>query len=275
MRRKASDPEPGLLVVGHRGAPIERIENTMPSFEEALRQGAGALECDVRASSDGVSLLFHDRTLARLAGRDVPVEDLTSNEARRLRLRAPRRPDGRIAPLVSLLRLVRRTGVPLAIEAKSPQGPRGAPQRERIARAADAVARALRAVAPRRERRLLISFDLDLLAALRSEGTGLELGAIFDRPPALAARKRTAGLASLLVLHRGLLASPSVARWAARLALPVWVYPIDSRRAAEAAIEHARRRGVRLEALISNRPGRLRSRLHAPPRRGRPGRRVS
>jgi glycerophosphoryl diester phosphodiesterase len=54
-------------IVGHRGAPRERHENTLPSFERALALGADALELDVHATSDGVVVVHHDPTLAAQA----------------------------------------------------------------------------------------------------------------------------------------------------------------------------------------------------------------
>jgi glycerophosphoryl diester phosphodiesterase len=49
--------------IGHRGAPKELPENTLPSFERALERGAEALELDVHATSDGVVIVHHDPVL--------------------------------------------------------------------------------------------------------------------------------------------------------------------------------------------------------------------
>jgi len=54
--------------VAHRGAPRERLENTLPSFLRALELGADAIELDVHLSSDGVVVVHHDES-AR--GRDI------------------------------------------------------------------------------------------------------------------------------------------------------------------------------------------------------------
>ena len=42
------------------------MENTLPAFEHALREGADGVELDVHASTDGVAYVFHDATLERL-----------------------------------------------------------------------------------------------------------------------------------------------------------------------------------------------------------------
>lgn len=248
------------IVVGHRGAPRDRVENTIASFEEAIRQGAEALECDVRVSRDGAALLFHDRSLERLAARTGTIEDMDAAEALSLRLRAPRRPEARVARLDALLDLADRRRTAVAIEVKSPQGPGEMPPRERRRRTAIAVLEAVRRHR-RPERHRLISFDLDLLEEIAARRSPAPLGAIFDRPPSPAARRRAVALGSLLVLHHGLLEKPAVARWVARTRLPVWVYAIDSRRAAERTAAAARRFGCRVAAWISNCPGTLRARL--------------
>ena len=41
------------LVHAHRGAPAERPENTLPSFERAVELGADGLETDLHRTADG------------------------------------------------------------------------------------------------------------------------------------------------------------------------------------------------------------------------------
>ncbi|KAF5363682.1 hypothetical protein D9756_000159 [Leucocoprinus leucothites] len=50
---------------GHRGASARYPENTLASFEAAIRDGAEGIESDVHVSKDGVVLMFHDPDLAR------------------------------------------------------------------------------------------------------------------------------------------------------------------------------------------------------------------
>jgi glycerophosphoryl diester phosphodiesterase len=59
-------------VIGHRGASAYAPENTLPSYELALHQGADAIELDVHATKDGALVCLHDRTLERTTNvRDV------------------------------------------------------------------------------------------------------------------------------------------------------------------------------------------------------------
>jgi glycerophosphoryl diester phosphodiesterase len=47
-------------VVGHRGSPCFEVENTMPSFERAIREGANALELDLCVTRDREVVVWHD-----------------------------------------------------------------------------------------------------------------------------------------------------------------------------------------------------------------------
>lgn len=69
-----------FLIIGHRGACAYAPENTAASIEEAIARGADMVEFDLRRTSDGVIVLFHDRTAARLSGRNVSVSRLTFKE---------------------------------------------------------------------------------------------------------------------------------------------------------------------------------------------------
>ncbi|MCT2594199.1 glycerophosphodiester phosphodiesterase [Streptomyces sp. N2-109] len=69
-----------VTAVAHRGAPYVARENTLASFRSAIAAGADAVELDVRISRDGVPVIVHDRTLARLWGLDTPVSDLTATQ---------------------------------------------------------------------------------------------------------------------------------------------------------------------------------------------------
>lgn len=54
-----------LFVVGHRGAAGLAPENTMPSFDRALAEGADWVECDVRTTKDSRFVILHDASLDR------------------------------------------------------------------------------------------------------------------------------------------------------------------------------------------------------------------
>ncbi|KAH9948787.1 PLC-like phosphodiesterase [Amylocystis lapponica] len=50
---------------GHRGASAAYPENTLASFEAAMRDGAEGIESDVHVSADDVVVMFHDQSLDR------------------------------------------------------------------------------------------------------------------------------------------------------------------------------------------------------------------
>lgn len=70
----------GYTVVGHRGFPSEFPENTLLGLVAAAKAGADAVELDVQVSRDGVPIVYHDETLARVSGQPGFVWDYTVDE---------------------------------------------------------------------------------------------------------------------------------------------------------------------------------------------------
>jgi len=69
------------LRLAHRGDWRAAPENSIPAMLAALAiPGCDGLEFDVRASIDGVPVLLHDATLARVQGIDAAVASLTADE---------------------------------------------------------------------------------------------------------------------------------------------------------------------------------------------------
>lgn len=65
------------VIMAHRGASADCPENTLCAIEEAAKQKAPVVEFDVRATSDGVLVLFHDKTFERFTGGKDTVEAQT------------------------------------------------------------------------------------------------------------------------------------------------------------------------------------------------------
>lgn len=93
-------------IFGHRGSPRRRPENTIASFEQALREGADGFETDLRLLADGAAVLFHDDEV-----RGDPVESLTSDELLRRGVRVqPLRDLSRFAGKAQMMLEVKRGG---------------------------------------------------------------------------------------------------------------------------------------------------------------------
>jgi glycerophosphoryl diester phosphodiesterase len=71
-------------IVAHRGASHDAPENTMAATNLAWQQGADAVETDIYLGKDGKLIVFHDKTAKRTGGRDIPIAELTQEEARTL-----------------------------------------------------------------------------------------------------------------------------------------------------------------------------------------------
>jgi glycerophosphoryl diester phosphodiesterase len=109
--------------IAHRGlwTSGEVAENSLTAFERACQAGYG-LEFDVRLSSDGEAMVFHDDSLERMTGETGSVETATAAELIRLSLQSG---DDRIPSLAETLRLVDGRAM-LLVEIKA--GPYGATQ---------------------------------------------------------------------------------------------------------------------------------------------------
>jgi glycerophosphoryl diester phosphodiesterase len=94
-----------------------RVENTLPAFAAAIARDF-AIECDVRATSDGEVVVFHDDTLERLTGMSGAVARRSLADVRTAHFRTG---DARIPTLDELLDLVDGR-VPLMIELKEGHG---------------------------------------------------------------------------------------------------------------------------------------------------------
>ena len=121
------------LFIAHRGASAEAPENTLAAFRRALALGADGIELDVQVTRDGVPMVFHDTTLARLTGRPGRIAQFTRRELREFQVRGEA-----IPALTEVLALTRdRCVVEVELKPGTPVAPVVAAIRR--ARAGDAV----------------------------------------------------------------------------------------------------------------------------------------
>lgn len=77
-------PAERLTILAHRGFAVDVPENSLAAFERALALGADVLECDVRATRDGVAVIAHDETLLRVFGDERRVAEVDYAELREI-----------------------------------------------------------------------------------------------------------------------------------------------------------------------------------------------
>ncbi len=78
--------EPGPLAIAHRGGAALAPENTLAAFAVASGLGLRYLETDVRVTSDGHLVCFHDETLRRVTSQAGPVRSKSLRQLRALRI---------------------------------------------------------------------------------------------------------------------------------------------------------------------------------------------
>ena len=67
-----------FLIGGHRGSPKKKRENTIESFEEAIKCGADFIEFDIRTTSDGILVIHHDASAEGIEIASLSYSSLNS-----------------------------------------------------------------------------------------------------------------------------------------------------------------------------------------------------
>lgn len=75
-------PQPAIFA--HRGASAHAPENTLASFELAVRQEADAIELDAKLTADGQVVVIHDQTVDRTTDGSGRVNQMTLAQLRQL-----------------------------------------------------------------------------------------------------------------------------------------------------------------------------------------------
>lgn len=82
-----------VVAISHRGEHLQRPENTLPAFQEAIRVGADFIEVDVQTTSDGKLVLSHDATVDRCTNGKGRVADMTFEQVEALDAGIKKGPD--------------------------------------------------------------------------------------------------------------------------------------------------------------------------------------
>lgn len=82
------------LIIAHRGASAEAPENTLAAIKRAIALKADYVEIDVRLSKEGIPVVLHDASAARMTGikEALPVRQLTLPEIKKIAIGTERIP---------------------------------------------------------------------------------------------------------------------------------------------------------------------------------------
>ena len=214
------------LIIGHRGASVVALENTLPAFEAAIAAGADGIEFDVRLSSDGVPVIIHDDTLSRTHGVRRRVAELTAEELRSFG----------VPGLRELFELMARNSLLLCLEIKS-----------REPELAALCCRMVREFGFE-ERVIVECFDLNVL-----RDVDLRKAALFEprmqTEQSVIDRSLAVGATVLALHHR--MTKPSLVEKAKLAGLTVVIWTVDD------PVWVLRARSLGIAALITNDPARM------------------
>ncbi|MBI3359285.1 MAG: hypothetical protein HY201_00865 [Nitrospirae bacterium] len=216
---------------GHRGASGHAPENTLLAFQTAMAMGADGIECDIRESRDGKSIIFHDATLKRIAGRSTPIHQLSLAEIRKIDAG-----DGERIPTLTELLINTPPDFLLNLEIK----------KVRPEKLLNAIYR------HNAQYRVLISaFDSAMLIRIRSLDSVISLGYLVDRKAECSVfKKANAMKAQALHFSRSLITENKIAR-VHREGFLVYAYTVDAPNQMSHFIT------IGMDGLFTNYPDRL------------------
>jgi glycerophosphoryl diester phosphodiesterase len=249
-----------LAVHGHRGAPVARPENTIPSFLEAIRAGADFVELDLAVTRDNVLVVSHDQVInleiCEGPGGKRPIREMTLEEVRRydcgsLKPKAfpnqQAQPGARIPTFDEVLDLAKSSSIRFNIEVKSsPKTQQYTPAPEEFSRM---VAGAVREHGLQK-RVIVQSFDWRIVKALRAVAPELTVAALYgtgDRSYVDIARETGA---QLVTPHFGAV-TPEKVKAAHEAGIPIIPWTADQ------SADWSRLIAAGVDGIITNDPGAL------------------
>ncbi len=228
--------KPRVLNIAHRGFSAQYPENTMLAFTEAINAGAHGIECDLRMTSDGQIVIFHDDRLDRLCGQSGSIEEMTMSRVKQLRVKGTES----IPSLVEFLNHFHTTTLNLEIKPST-----------RDAIVVEAVLRELTKVRPQ-GRILISSFSSEVLKSLHvmdPERRLAELGILVETAhlEALPSFSRVVE-AQTWNVPKQVLQSPWHQRWPKEEIKPIWTWTLDEPHEWQSALASS----LPVESIISN-----------------------
>lgn len=233
-----------MQIIAHRGASGDYPENTLLAIEQAVLQGADAVEIDVFAV-DGELIVIHDHHLARTTNGSGSIYQHSLAQLQQLDAGRGQH----IPTLWQVLQLLAPTPLWLNIELKGDNT---------VAPLLPLLERAERELQFDLNRLLISSFNHHLLAALRQQQPALKLGALTASLPidyaAFAQQLNAYSVNCDVSFINQAFVDDAKAR-----GLKVYVYTVDQ------ADDIARMAEYGVDGIFSNYPARSRQRLATKP----------
>ncbi len=108
---------PDTKIIAHRGYTAGNVENTISGLVSAASAGADLIELDIQQTVDGEFVVFHDRTLRRLAGKNGVIANMTLSELKTITIYENGMSD-KISSLDDFIEIAKALDVTLLIELK-------------------------------------------------------------------------------------------------------------------------------------------------------------
>ena len=161
----------------HRASRFEFDENTLPAFKACYKAGLRGYETDIRMSQDGVLVVNHDETFARLTGCDGKVESMTSSDIRKLTTYQ----GNKVLFLDELMKFLNsKDGLYVEFEMKTT--PASSYPEERLKEYCDKLYKAVMSNKPANSTYLFTSSNKDALNMMRNLHPDSDLLIIFNKP---------------------------------------------------------------------------------------------
>ncbi|MFJ7666813.1 glycerophosphoryl diester phosphodiesterase membrane domain-containing protein [Lysinibacillus sp. NPDC097195] len=109
---------PETKIIAHRGYTAGNIENTISGLVSAANAGADIIEIDIQQTVDGEFVVYHDRTLRRLAGKNGVIANMTLSDLKTITIYDNGMSD-KIASLDDFIEVAKALDVTLLIEVKA------------------------------------------------------------------------------------------------------------------------------------------------------------
>lgn len=171
-------PAASVINCGHRGTGVNGPdnpypENTLPSFAQAVTEGAQMIELDVMHSADGELVVIHDDSVDRTTDGTGCVGDQTLAELQSLDAAYGTSLEGTGVVIPTLDEVLAAVDVPVNVEIKIADDPT-CPASDLDLVAQDLVAAIVGDPAPRDI--VVSSFDFDMLVAVQELDPSIHLG---------------------------------------------------------------------------------------------------